>query len=99
MRVFSHIMHDGSRNFIDLPETTDWWRLRDHLATLPGASITGFVTDEVTEAWIDFTYCEHQFSANNQHGNYWFFVNDPDCSEEILLEVANHGAILLGPPR
>jgi hypothetical protein len=99
MRFFSWIANDGSRNFVDLPETVDWWQLRDHLKKLPGVTITGFVTDGITEAWIDFSYRGHKFSVNNQYGDYWFFVADPECLDEILLPVAHHAASLLGPPR
>jgi hypothetical protein len=99
MTLFEWIANDGSRNFIDLPESVDWWQLRDHIGTLQNVTLTGFVTDGVTEAWIDFTYRGHTFSVNNQHGDYWFFVTDPRCPDAILLEVAHHCATLLGSPR
>lgn len=89
------IMHDGSRHFGDLPQTVDWYAVRDHVARLPGAALSGFVTDDITEAWIDFNYRQHDFSINNQFGDYWFFVNDPACPAEILREVLNHFAELL----
>jgi len=38
-----------------------------HIAQLEGAVVTGFITDHVTEAWIDFTYCGDQFSVNDQY--------------------------------
>jgi hypothetical protein len=90
------IMHDGSRHFGDLPQTTLWYDVRDHVARLPGALLTGFVTDDITEAWIDFTYRQHDFSINDQFGDYWFFVNDPACPDEVLNEVLSHFAELLG---
>ena len=89
------LMHDGSRHFGDLPQTVLWYAVRDHVAQLPGAVLTGFVTDDVTEAWIDFTYHSHAFSINDQLGEYWFFVNDPACPETILSEVLDHFAGLL----
>jgi len=46
--------------------------------------------------WIDFTYRGHQFSINNQFGNYWFFVDNPQCSEEILEAVLGHCELALG---
>jgi hypothetical protein len=94
-------MRDGQRHFAGLPETYDvevpqWDRLRDHVVLLPGATLTGFVTDHVTEAWIDFAYRGYGFAANNQHGEWWLFVDDPSCPDEILGEVVDHLARLLG---
>lgn len=101
-RIFDHRMHDGSRNFAGLPEVysaecPQWESLRDHVAALPGAVLTGYVTDQVTEAWIDLTYREHVFSINNQAGEWWFFVQDPACPDEILDEVLRHYEALLDP--
>jgi hypothetical protein len=96
------IMNDGSRHFVGLPETYDvehpeWHRLHAHAGRLAGATVTGFMTDDVTEAWLDFTYREHAFSVNNQQGEWWFFVADPACPDEILHAVAAHFETLLGP--
>lgn len=91
------IMHDGSRHFGDLPQTALWYAVRDHVVRLPGAALTGFVTDDVTEAWIDFTYRGHAFSINDQFGDYWFFVKDPACPDDVLSEVLSHFAKLLDP--
>jgi len=97
-------MHDGSRHFGGLPETYDahrpqWDVLRDHVAVLEGAVLTGFVTDNVTEAWIDFDFRGHGFSINNQHGEWWFFVADPACPDEILERVLDHFEGLLDARR
>ena len=54
--LLSLIMDDGSRHFGDLPQTVLWYELRDHIGKSDGAAITGFVTDHVTGALIDFTY-------------------------------------------
>lgn len=88
--IFSLIMGDGSRHFAGMPEEVSWYDLRDHITTLEGAEITNFVTDEVLEVWIEFTYAGHEFSINNQYGEYWFFVNDPRCPESILQDVLTH---------
>ncbi len=96
IRLFDLRMHDGSRHFAGLPMSTLWYEVRDHVETLDGAVLTGFVTDHVTEAWIDFAYEGHQFSINDQHGEYWFFVKDPACPDAVLLPVLRHFERLLG---
>ena len=89
-KLFNFKMNDGSRNFADLPETVFFDELREIAGKLDGARETGFVTDWVTEVWLDFEFRGHKFSINNQNGDYWFFVEKPDCPDEILLEVAGH---------
>jgi hypothetical protein len=79
-RLIDMRMHDGSRHFGGLPETYDvawpqWHRLRGHVTELVGATLRGFVTDDVTEAWIDFEFRGQAFSINNQHG--WFCARAP----------------------
>lgn len=102
MRTLLRIaMADGSRHFLELPETYDveqpeWHRLHAHARALDGATVTGFVTDDVTEAWLDFTCSGHAFSVNNQHGRWWFFVHDPACPDAVLHVVAAHFETLLG---
>jgi hypothetical protein len=89
-RIYDMRMHDGSRHFASVSVTQSWYDLRDWVKELPGAKLTGFICDHVTEAWIDFTYRGHSFSINDQYGDYWFFVKDPVCPEEILDEVLSH---------
>ncbi len=96
-KLLNFIMSDGSRQFGELPQTVLWYRLRDHINTLPGATITGFLCDGVTEAWIDFAYQGHEFSINDQFGDYWFFVKDPACPDENLLSVLAQCRRLLMP--
>ncbi len=88
-------MHDGSRHFGDLPQTFPWEMLLAHLQQMPGARVTGFVSDLVTEAWLDFTLHENEFSNNDQFGDYWFFVKDPACPDAILHTVLDYCAQLL----
>ncbi len=83
-------MHDGSRQFAELPLRADWYEMRDHLLRLPGATLTKFLCDGVTEAWIDFAYEGHAFTINDQFGAYWFFVADPACPEALLRAVIDH---------
>ena len=77
-------MNDGSRHFGELPHTKMWYGVRDHIKKLAGADLTDFITDHVTEAWIDFSYRHHRFSINDQFGAYWFFVNDPRVQTRFL---------------
>lgn len=86
-------MNDGSRQFGELPQSVLWYELKDHIAQLPG--VTGFVTDGVTEAWIDFTYQGQEFSVNDQFGDYWFFVKEPSCPDAVLESVLAHCASVL----
>ena len=88
--MLNMIMHDGSRHFGDLPEIATWHQMYDYVSGLAGAQATGLITDNITEAWIDFTYSGYKFSINNQFGDYWFFVEDPDCPEQLLQRVLTH---------
>lgn len=89
--------NDGRRQFADLPQSVLWDAVRDHVSKLNDAKLTGFVCDYVTEAWIDFTYRGEKFSINDQLGEYWFFVKNPACGDEILSEVIAHFRLLLAP--
>lgn len=101
-RLIDMRMNDGSRHFGALPETYDvdspqWYALRDQVGRLAGATLRSFVTDDVTEAWIHFEFRGHEFSINNQHGEWWFFVDDPACPDAILSEVLKHFEWVLLP--
>jgi hypothetical protein len=72
-----------------------WSALILHLVLLEGVSVMKFITDNVTEGWLDFTYRGHNFSVNDQNGDYWFFVDDPKCPDEILEEVVAHCRLLM----
>lgn len=88
-------MNDGSRHFVDLPEVVFFDEFYEHAEELRGAEITEFITDGVIEMWLDFEFRRHKFSVNNQFGDYWFFVENPACPDEILLEVIEHFRELL----
>lgn len=96
IRLIDIRMHDGSRHFASLPQTVMWHGLRDHLDKLKNAVVTEFITDKVTEAWIDFDFQNKRFSVNDQFGEYWFFVQDTSCPDDILVEVIKHCETLLG---
>jgi hypothetical protein len=71
-KLLNIAMPNGIRQFASLPESRSWWALRDHLARLPGVTITDFVTDGVTEAWIDFTYRGHSFTITTSSESIGF---------------------------
>lgn len=88
-------MQDGSRHFVDMPEVVFFDELADHVEELEDAEITEFLTNGVVEMWLDFEFSGHKFSVTNQMGDYWFFVQDAECPDEILLEVIDHFRKLL----
>ena len=57
---------------------------------MEGALVTGYLTDGITEMWLDFSFQGHSFTVNNQCGEFWFFVEDPCASSELLAAVTNH---------
>ncbi len=88
-------MKDGSRHFVDMPEVVFFDELADHAEELEDVEITEFITDGVVEMWLEFEFRGHKFSVNNKFGDYWFFVQDPNCPDEILLEIIDHFRQLL----
>ena len=89
-------MYDGSRQFATFPESVPGTDLLAHIIALDGTTVTDHATANGTEVWIDFEFANHRFSINNQFGEYWFFVADPSCDNEILSHVAEHCSRLLG---
>jgi hypothetical protein len=85
-------MHDGSRYFADLPEsaeveTPSLEHLRARVAALPGVDGIAALSDGVTEAWLDWRYAGHEFSANTQSGTWWMSVKDPSCPDDLLRDL------------
>ena len=85
----------GARHFVDLPEVIFFDDFYDYTEEFEGAEITEFLTNGVVEMWLDFEFRGHKFTVNNQFGDYWFFVENPECPDEILLEVIAHYRRLL----
>ena len=88
-------MHDGSRQFAELPGACSWDGLRRHIERLPGATVTDYLTDNVTEMWLDFSFRGHAFTVNNPYGDFWFLVRDPTCPDDVLVAVIDHCVPLL----
>lgn len=89
-RLFNFKAEGGARQFARVPETMTWPDLLSQLQTVPGLTVGNSSIDNTAEAWIEFSYRGHSFKVNNQFGDYGFFVQDPSCPDEILLEVVNH---------
>jgi hypothetical protein len=87
---------DGSRIFGELPQRVLWYEFADHMRALPGVDVTQVLTI-IIGGWVDFTYRGHEFSVNDPLGDYWFFVKDPTCPDDILLAVLEHAALVLDP--
>jgi len=86
---------DDARHFVDFPEVIFFDEFHDHLEALSGTEIKEFEVDGILEMWLEFTFREHTFFVNNRMGDYWFFVSDPKCPDEILMEIADHFRKLL----
>ena len=91
-------MNDNARHFADLPEVVFFDELTDHISDLNGAELTEFEADGVVGVWIEFNFRENKFFVDNKLGDYRFFVEDPKCEEEILLDLAAHLRKLLEKP-
>jgi len=57
--------HDDSREPLVMPETVDWNTLRDHIVALPGVKVSGYLTDHVTEDWMELCFRGHEFTVNH----------------------------------
>lgn len=94
-KLVDYRANDNSRIFAEMPVTCTSFLLRLHIRKLRGAKFKDYLTDNLTTSWTDFSYCEYEFSINVQFDEYWFFVNDPNCSDEILQKVADHFAQII----
>lgn len=83
-------MNDGARLFAIIRDSISWAELRQHLEQVQGLTILQFVSDGVVESWLDFRFFDHQFSIHDPMGEYWVFVQDPNCASFILLELITH---------
>lgn len=95
-RITRSSLGDSSRDFflaIALPELK---KAKSHAAKFKGLSeIVGNLGDGPRSDLIwtmTFTYCGQRFliDTNYHAGLSQFYVADPDCSDEVLLQVLNH---------
>lgn len=82
-QITTTLMKDGSRHFLSLPESCSAKTLRTHLENIPGVRVCD-VTQGGFQWWMSFQCLGWRFSINNPFGEFWFFVEDPCCPEEIL---------------
>jgi hypothetical protein len=83
--------------FCKFPQTRFWHEVRQHLATLPGVTITDATDAPVVGSWVDFAFRGHSFTINAESGEFVFFVQDTDCPESVRAEVAAHFESFLIP--
>lgn len=83
-------MQDGSRLFAVFKFDPGWRVLHRHLQTMEGLVVTGFLTDGVTEGWLDFNYFGKSFTIHDPLGEFHVFSQDGDCSPFILGELMKH---------
>lgn len=81
----------AARHFVDLPlEYAFFDDLYEHTAKLPDSEINEFLTDGVIEMWMEFRYAGFNFSVRSRLNDYEFYVNEPDCPEEVLMALIAH---------
>jgi len=78
-------MADGSRHFAEVP-----WQpplmLKQRLLDASNGTLTGFLYS-TAETCADFEYAGHSFTAHNPTSDFWLFVRDPLCPDNVLREV------------
>lgn len=86
---------ENARHFVDFPEVIFFDEFADYVEELKGTEIINFEADGIFEIWLEFTFQTYRFFVINRLGDYRFYVEDEKCSDEILLEIANHFRKLL----
>jgi hypothetical protein len=81
-----------SKQFMEFStDLISWKALYKYIGKLEGVKKTGFLTDYIaTEVWMNFTFRGYNFHINNQMQEYWFFVENADCPDEILDEIVSY---------
>ena len=78
-------------------ETLTFEQLPLQIIKIDGVAITGILTDNVVEIWLDFDFHGASFSVNNQFGEFWFFAESEDCSDDILSDISRHLKTVMTP--
>ena len=89
-------MADGSVLFAELSGNISWAELRDHLERIDQLLIMKFVTDGITEAWLDFYYHGQHCTVHCPLDDYLVFAQDGNCPAFMLMELIEHFRMLAG---
>ncbi len=88
-------LSEDARHFVDFPEVIFFDDFYEQIEDLYGTEITRFEADGIIEMWLEFSFRGHRFFVNNRFGDYQFYVEDAECPDEILIEIADHFRRLL----
>jgi len=91
-----YVMDSGWRLFAELWDTEHPSALRHHATLLPKLTVIESVP-EYSDAVLAFVIDFQRFAVTRSQGEYLFFVNNPECDTDFLLEVACHFNLLLRP--
>jgi hypothetical protein len=97
MKLIDIRTRDGSRHFLSLPQLAAWIVLRRHALQLPQLKILNFMEGDDLQARLEFSFLGHRFLIQHIDRQHHFFVNDPDCSDLIVYQVARHFSQLIEP--
>jgi len=91
MEMLNELMKDGSLLFAEISEGITWEQLKYHIEGLEQLYIMDFLTDGVTEAWLDFYYYGQIFSIHSpMMGGYLLYAKDHNCPAFMLMELIVH---------
>lgn len=93
--IFNFSLRDGSLHFLCLPEVILADELVERINACGDKKAREFLYS-VPESWIDFEFLDRQFTINTQFGEYWLFVDDPNCSADVLIAVRDRFVEILG---
>lgn len=90
MKALDEKMEDGSLLFAELSSEISWVDLRNHFERIDQLLIMKFVTDGITEAWLDFYYYDQHFTIHCPLDIYLVFAQDYDCPAFMLNDLLAH---------
>lgn len=73
-------------SFCKFPQTRFWHEVRQHLAALPGVTITSFEDIPSGGSWLDFTFRGYSFTINAESGEFLFLGEDCPASERAAVK-------------
>lgn len=90
IEIFDMRCPERSRHFARVRDRfgpCHWPETLQKISAIPGVAVTQ-ILDSIPQALVDFTFRGHEFSLDTQFGEFWLFVADPECPNEVLVEVA-----------